>query len=69
MQFAFSYMYYIIGAPKEVNVTEVFDEFDTDGSGYVWFFLPIHPSASAIKSVDNHFLLLLWYVGGCVFNV
>ncbi|XP_072047226.1 N-acetylglucosamine-1-phosphotransferase subunits alpha/beta-like [Amphiura filiformis] len=33
MQFAFSYMYYIIGAPKEVNVTEVFDEFDTDSSG------------------------------------
>ena len=35
MQFAFSYFYYAIGAPKEVNATEVFDEFDTDGSGYV----------------------------------
>ena len=56
MQFAFSYMYYIIGAPKEVNVTEVFDEFDTDGSGYVCLFLPIHPSASAIKVWINIYI-------------
>ncbi|XP_041472270.1 N-acetylglucosamine-1-phosphotransferase subunits alpha/beta-like isoform X1 [Lytechinus variegatus] len=33
MQHAFSYFYYLMGTPKIVNVTEVFDEFDTDGSG------------------------------------
>ncbi|XP_030845190.1 N-acetylglucosamine-1-phosphotransferase subunits alpha/beta isoform X1 [Strongylocentrotus purpuratus] len=33
MQHAFSYFYYLMGTPKVVNVTEVFDEFDTDGSG------------------------------------
>ncbi|XP_072171737.1 N-acetylglucosamine-1-phosphotransferase subunits alpha/beta-like [Diadema setosum] len=33
MQYAFSYFYYLMGTPKIVNVTEVFDEFDTDDSG------------------------------------
>ncbi|PIK39204.1 putative N-acetylglucosamine-1-phosphotransferase subunits alpha/beta-like [Apostichopus japonicus] len=33
MQFSFAYMYYMMSTPKEVNASEVFDEFDTDGSG------------------------------------
>lgn len=34
MQFAFSYFYYIVNQGIERTVAEMFDDFDTDGSGY-----------------------------------
>lgn len=33
MQFAFSYFYFLMSAQQHLNVTEVFDEIDTDHSG------------------------------------
>lgn len=33
MQFAFSYFYFLMSAQQQLNVTEVFDEIDTDHSG------------------------------------
>ncbi|KAM9328718.1 N-acetylglucosamine-1-phosphotransferase subunits alpha/beta isoform 2-T2 [Pholidichthys leucotaenia] len=33
MQFAFSYFYFLMSAQKQLNVSEVFDEIDTDHSG------------------------------------
>ena len=35
MQFAFSYMYFVVGQKKALNVTEIFAELDTDHSGTV----------------------------------
>ncbi|XP_033105239.1 N-acetylglucosamine-1-phosphotransferase subunits alpha/beta-like isoform X2 [Anneissia japonica] len=33
MQFAFSFMYFMMSQTKEVNISEIFAEFDTDSSG------------------------------------
>lgn len=33
MQFAFSYFYFLMSAQQQLNVSEVFDEIDTDHSG------------------------------------
>lgn len=33
MQFAFSYFYFLMSAQQQLNVSEVFDEVDTDHSG------------------------------------
>lgn len=33
MQFAFSYFYFLMSAQQRLNVSEVFDEIDTDHSG------------------------------------
>ncbi|XP_058842199.1 N-acetylglucosamine-1-phosphotransferase subunits alpha/beta isoform X1 [Acipenser ruthenus] len=33
MQFAFSYFYYLMSAVQQLNISQVFDEVDTDGSG------------------------------------
>lgn len=33
MQFAFSYFYFLMSAQQKLNVTDVFDEIDTDHSG------------------------------------
>lgn len=33
MQFAFSYFYFLMSAVQQLNVSEVFDEIDTDHSG------------------------------------
>ncbi|XP_024140641.1 N-acetylglucosamine-1-phosphotransferase subunits alpha/beta [Oryzias melastigma] len=33
MQFAFSYFYFLMSAQQELNITDVFDEIDTDHSG------------------------------------
>ncbi|XP_062850182.1 N-acetylglucosamine-1-phosphotransferase subunits alpha/beta [Trichomycterus rosablanca] len=33
MQFAFSYFYFLMSAQEQLNVSQVFDEVDTDGSG------------------------------------
>lgn len=33
MQFAFSYFYFLMSAQQQLNVTDVFDEIDTDHSG------------------------------------
>ena len=51
MQFAFSFNYYVIGVKKAANISELFDEIDTDKSGkfprykvfigrmfFFWFF-------------------------------
>ncbi|XP_071809115.1 N-acetylglucosamine-1-phosphotransferase subunits alpha/beta-like [Asterias amurensis] len=65
MQFAFSYMYYIIGSPKEVNTNEIFDEFDTDHSGVLsdreirtlatrLFDLPL--DLQTLSSLENSFI-------------
>lgn len=39
MQFAFSYMYFVVGQKKFVNVTELFAELDTDHSGLLLLLL------------------------------
>ncbi|XP_022082815.1 N-acetylglucosamine-1-phosphotransferase subunits alpha/beta-like isoform X2 [Acanthaster planci] len=65
MQFAFSYMYYVIGSPKEVNTNEIFDEFDTDHSGVLsdreirtlatrLFELPL--DLQTLSSLENNFI-------------
>ena len=33
MQFAFSFMYFVMGQKKELNLKEIFSEVDTDHSG------------------------------------
>ncbi len=33
MQFAFSYFYFLMSAVQQLNISEVFDEIDTDHSG------------------------------------
>lgn len=33
MQFAFSYFYYLMSAVQQLNISQVFDEVDTDHSG------------------------------------
>lgn len=33
MQFAFSYFYYLMSAVQQLNISQVFDEIDTDHSG------------------------------------
>lgn len=33
MQFAFSYFYFLMSAQQQLNVSDVFDEVDTDHSG------------------------------------
>ena len=33
MQFAFSYFYFLMSAQQQLNVSDVFDEIDTDHSG------------------------------------
>lgn len=33
MQFAFSYFYFLMSALQQLNISEVFDEIDTDHSG------------------------------------
>ena len=38
MQFAFSYYYYVLGAINFIDIANVFDELDTDHSG--WVFVP-----------------------------
>ena len=36
MQFAFSYMYYVMSEPEPTTVQQVFAEYDNDHSGYVY---------------------------------
>ena len=37
MQFAFSYMYYVMSEPEPTTVQQVFAEYDNDHSGYVFW--------------------------------
>ena len=36
MQFAFAFFYYLMGVPSNMSVPRVFDDMDTDHSGYVY---------------------------------
>lgn len=48
MQFAFAYNYFLMSESQSVNISQVFDRFDTDGSGYVIDTLSV--TATDIKS-------------------
>lgn len=35
MQFSFSYFYYLMSATNNISISKIFDEMDTDSSGYI----------------------------------